>query len=152
MHLQVLLDDSQYDGRDAAFALSSQHSSSFFAGCFLLQCLQIGALLFILHLFLVLFFLPPFDISLLFVRGLFSGGLFSDFTNAIISFIASVVFLIKVSIWRVVAFCEICNEFFSCLCLFFHRICFVLFGSEFVLFIVSCVLCCNERLDVCPCF
>ncbi len=85
----MLLDDFQYDGWDAAFALSSQHFSSFFAGCFLLQCLQIGALLYNLHLS-SLFFLPPFGILLLFVRGLFSEGLFSDFTNVIISFFASV--------------------------------------------------------------
>ncbi len=95
-HLQVLLDDSQFDGRNAAFGLSSQHSSSFFAGCFLFQCLQIGALLYILCLCSLLFFLPPFYISLLVVK-----GLFSDFTNAIISFIASVVFLIRISIWHV---------------------------------------------------
>jgi hypothetical protein len=66
----------------------------------MLQCLKIGAVLYILRLS-SLFFLPPFDISLLFVRGLFSEGLFSDFTNAIISFIASVMFLIRISIWHV---------------------------------------------------
>jgi hypothetical protein len=89
----VLLDDFQFDGLDAAFASSSQHSSSFFAGCFLLQCLQIGALLYILHFLSLIFLFSPFDISLLFV-----GGLFSNFTNVIISFIASVVLLMRIFI------------------------------------------------------
>jgi hypothetical protein len=147
----VLLDDFQYNGWDAAFALCSQHSSSFFAGCFLLQCLQIGALLYILCLSSVLFFLSPFDISLLFGRGLFSEGLFSDFTNAIISFIASVVLLIRVSIWHAwlyVRFAISSSVASAC-----SSIAFALYCLEVSLFcFFFCVLRCNERLGVCPCF
>ncbi len=43
VHLQVIFYDFQDAGRDGAFFASSQHLSSGLDGCFLLQCLQIGA-------------------------------------------------------------------------------------------------------------
>jgi hypothetical protein len=54
-YLQVLLVDFHVIGRESLFLSNSQHSSSAFDGCFLLQCLQIGASLYFL-LFLSFFF------------------------------------------------------------------------------------------------
>ena len=56
VHLQVLFEDSQFDGRDSLFFSNSQQSSLAFEGCFFPQCLQIGASLYFLRSSSLFFF------------------------------------------------------------------------------------------------
>jgi hypothetical protein len=92
----VLFVHFQDTGHDAPLFACSQHLSSGLDGCFLLQCLQIGALQNLLRLSLCFFLF-----SLLSELGVFACVL--PFTRLSISFLASVVDLIRVSIWRVCA-------------------------------------------------
>ncbi len=72
---------------------SSQHSCSALFGCFLLQCLHIGASLNLFWLscrFISFSFVPLFALV---------GFLLSVLTNIIISYIVSVMLWISVSIW-----------------------------------------------------
>lgn len=89
-HLQVLFVDVQLEGRESLFFSNSQHSSSFLVGCFFPQFLQIGASLYRFLRSSRFFFFSSSDC--------FPDSFFSFFTSDIISFIASVVLLISVSI------------------------------------------------------
>ena len=98
VHLQVLLDDLQLDGWEDALASSSQHSLLGLDGCFLLQCLQTGAFLYIFCRSFRVFFSSLFA---------FAGLFIAVFIRIIISFIASVVDLMRISIcfaWAYVRF------------------------------------------------
>jgi hypothetical protein len=92
-HLQVLFADFQLAGREFLFFSSSQHSSSFLVGCFFPQFLQIGASLYLCFLSSRFFFFSSFDC--------FPDSFVSFLMSDIISFIASVVLFIRVSICRV---------------------------------------------------
>ncbi len=87
---QLLLLDFQVDGQESLFFSNSQHSSSDFDGCFLPQCLQIGATLYFLCLSCLFLFFSLFVTLML--KFLFS------LSSSIISFIASVVDLTRFSI------------------------------------------------------
>jgi hypothetical protein len=92
-HLQVFFADLQLDGWESLFFSSSQHLSSALARCFFPQCLQMGALLYHLHLSSRFIFFSSFN----WLLGAFCSFLMRD----IISFMASVVLLMNVSIWHV---------------------------------------------------
>ena len=96
-HLQVLFADFQFDGRESLFFSSSQQSSSALVGCFFPQCLQIGASLYFLRFSSLFFFLSSsLNLVELFV-------LLLSLSRSIISFMVSVVLLIRVSICLVCA-------------------------------------------------
>ena len=89
-HLQVLFADFQLAGREFLFFSSSQHSSSFLVGCLFPQFLQTGVSFYLCFLSSRFFFFSSSDC--------FPGSFFSFLMRGIISFIASVVLLIRVSI------------------------------------------------------
>jgi hypothetical protein len=91
-YLQVLLDNFQVFGWEALFASSFQHLSSFFKGCLFLQYLQIGATLYFLD-----FSSRFFCFSSLFELLMLLGVLALLLMSCIISFIALVLLLMRVS-------------------------------------------------------
>jgi hypothetical protein len=94
LYLQVLLLDFQLVGQNDALDSSSQHLFSALFGCFLLQCLHTGASLNLFGFFLVYLLLICSIVCI-------GGFLLSVLSNAIISFIVSVMLRISASIWRV---------------------------------------------------